>query len=318
VIVAYNIISFARSKMGCEGMRGLKVGHYSDHERGTGLSVFLFEESATGCYWICGSAPATHELAAIDPDGSVPRCHGLVLTGGSAYGLHAAAGVMRYLAEKSIGHPVPSGVVPIVPAAAIYDLAHASDHFPTPENAYAACLEAAESNIERGRIGAGTGATVGKLVPFAKCMTGGIGRAVLRQQDGLEVVAYVVVNSVGDVYEHGKVIAGARDVHGNFTNCEDFLLSGHAENELFSSPNTTLAAVFTNAALEKDEARRIAKMGAAGMARAISPAFTRFDGDIVFCMSVGNLPASELTVGAMAAEAVRRAIIDAVKDATTT
>lgn len=294
-------------------MRGLKIGHYSDQERATGLSVFLFEESAVGGYWVCGSAPATHELAALDPDGSVPRCHGLVLTGGSAYGLHAAAGAMRYLAEINVGHPVPSGVVPIVPAAAIYDLAHTADHFPTADNAYEACVAASENNVDHGRIGAGTGATVGKLVPFAKHMAGGIGRAVLRQKDGLEVIAYVVVNSVGDVYEHGKVIAGARDARGQFANTEEFLLSGQAENELFSSPNTTLAAVFTNAALAKDEARRIAKMGAAGMARAISPVFTRFDGDIVFCMSVGNIAASELTVGAMAAEAVRRAIIDAVK-----
>lgn len=127
-------------------------------------------------------------------------------------------------------------------------------------------------------------------------------------------MAYVVVNSVGDIYENGKVIAGARDARGQFANTEEFLLSGQTENELFSSPNTTLAAVFTNALLAKDEARRIAKMGAAGMARAISPVFTRFDGDIVFCMAMGSIAASELTVGAMAAEAVRRAIIDAVKD----
>lgn len=295
-------------------MHGLKIGHYSDHERGTGVSVFLFEESADGGYWICGSAPASHELAALDPDNSVQHCHGLVLTGGSAFGLHAVAGVMQYLHEKNIGHPVPSGVVPIVPAAAIYDLSYLSSSFPTPQHAYAACENASEDNIQRGRIGAGTGATVGKLVPFAKSMASGIGRAVLVQRDGLEVVAYVVVNSVGDVHDNGKMVAGARDAHGHFADCEKYLLSGEAESTMFTGSNTTLAAVFTNAALTKSECKRIAKIGASGMARAISPVFTRFDGDIVFCMSVGNVPASELTVGVMAAEAVRLAILDGVKE----
>lgn len=295
-------------------MHGLKIGHHTDQARGTGVSVFLFEDAARGGYRICGSAPATHELAALEPDNSVPECHGLVFAGGSAYGLHAAAGVMQYLKEKGIGHPVPSGVVPIVPAAAIYDLSYISDHYPTAENAYQACLQASEDNSEHGRVGAGTGATVGKLIPFAKAMASGIGRAVLNQKGGLEVVAYVVVNSVGDVHDRGKMIAGARDAHGHFADCEKFLLSGEAETNLFTNSNTTLAAVFTNASFDKAECERIAKMAAAGLARAISPVFTRFDGDIVFCISTGKVPASELTVGAMAAEAVRLAIINAVKD----
>lgn len=295
-------------------MHGLKIGHHTDRARGTGVSVFLFEDAAAGGYWICGSAPATHELAALEPDNSVPHCHGLVLAGGSAYGLHAAAGVMQYLKEKGIGHAVPSGVVPIVPAAAIYDLSYISDHYPSAENAYQACLQASEDNTERGRVGAGTGATVGKLIPFAKAMASGIGRAVLKQKGGLEVVAYVVVNSVGDVRDNGKMIAGARDAHGHFVDCEKFLLSGEAEADLFANSNTTLAAVFTNAVFDKDECKRIAKMAAAGMARAVSPVFTRFDGDIVFCMSTGKVSASELTVGAMAAEAVRQAIINAVQE----
>lgn len=292
-------------------MHGLKIGHFTDRERCTGVSVFLFESSAVGGYWICGSAPATHELAALDPDNSVPHCHGLVLTGGSAFGLHAAAGVMRFLQEKGVGHPVPGGVVPIVPAAAIYDLV---DHYPTADNAYQACAAASEEDTHHGRVGAGTGATVGKLIPFAKSMASGIGRADLRQKDGLEVIAYVVVNSVGDVHENGKMIAGARDAHGHFADCEKFLLSGEVETGLFTNSNTTLAAVFTNAEFGKDGCKRVAKMAAAGMARAISPVFTRYDGDIVFCMSTGKVAASELTVGAMAAEAVRLAILNAVKD----
>lgn len=295
-------------------MRGLKIGHYSNLEEGTGLSVFLFESSAIGGYWVCGSAPASHELAALDPDNSVPACHGLVFTGGSAYGLHAASGVMRYLHEKDIGHPVPSGVVPIVPAAAIYDLHYLRETFPSPENAYEACKKAIEDNKEHGRVGAGTGATIGKLIPYAKPMMGGLGRAVLKQSGGLEVAAYAVVNSVGDIYDNGKIIAGARDVKGNFANCEKFLLTGQPEADLFGHSNTTLAAVFTNAKFDADVVKRIAKMAVAGVARAVSPVFTRFDGDIVFCMSVGQVSASELIVGAMAAEAVRLAILDAVKE----
>ncbi len=148
-------------------MHGLKVGHFSDQAQGVGVSVFLFEHSAVGSYWLCGSSPATHQIAALDVASCVPMCHGLLLAGGSAYGLHAAAGVNRYLGERGIGHPVPTGVVPVVPAAAIYDLAYLSAVFPSAEQAYQACLSATEENSERGRIGAGSGATVGKLIPEA-------------------------------------------------------------------------------------------------------------------------------------------------------
>lgn len=295
-------------------MWGVKVGHFSNKQGGTGVSVFLFEHDAVGGYWICGSAPATHELAALDPDNSVPECHGLALTGGSAYGLHSSLGVMRFLVEKGIGHPVPSGVVPIVPASAIYDMAYMSSQFPSSGDAYQACLEAAENNTQSGQIGAGTGATVGKIVPGTNCMQGGIGRAMLKLENGLEVMAYAVVNSVGDVHDDGAIVAGACDANDMFVNSEAYLLSGQAENELFSNSNTTLVAVFTNAALEKDGAKRIAKMACAGIARAITPVFTKYDGDIAFCFSVGDYDVNELTLGTMAAEAVRLAILDAVKE----
>ena len=295
-------------------MRGLKIGHFSNHEQGTGVSVFLFEGQATGAYWICGSAPATHEIAALDAASSAPHCHALVLAGGSAYGLHAAAGAMRYLGERGIGHPVPTGVVPIVPAAAIYDMAYRDAHIPSADNTYDACVAASEENTARGRIGAGAGATVGKLIPDAHCMTGGLGRAVLTQTDGLEVIAYVVVNSVGDIRDQQTIVAGARDQQQQFADCEKFLLAGHDEIELFSATNTTLAVIVTNASLDKGAGTRIAKMASAGLARVISPVFTRFDGDIVFCMSVGDAQASELTVGVMAAEALRLAVLDAVRE----
>lgn len=295
-------------------MQGLKIGHFSDQDHGTGLSVFLFESGAVGSYWICGSAPATHELAAIDPDNSVPNCHGLMLTGGSAFGLHAAAGIMRYLHEKGIGHPVPTGVVPIVPAAGIYDLTFKAVAYPSPEDAYQACLRATSEESAYGSVGAGTGATVGKIIPKHHAMKSGLGRATLSLANGVMVTAYVVANGVGDVRDHNLIIAGACDDKGKFADTEKYLLSGKGETELFTNSNTSLAAIFTNALLDKPAAKRIAKMASGGLARAISPVFTRYDGDIVFCISLGDKVVSELTLGTLAAEAVRLATVNSVID----
>lgn len=296
-------------------MQGLKIGHTSNTEHGTGVSVFLFEQGATAGYWVCGSAPASHELAVLDPENSVPHLYGLVFSGGSAYGLFAAQGAMTYLTERGIGHPTVHGIVPIVPAAAIYDLNYKSALPPTAEEAYQACVNARENNTESGRIGAGCGATVGKIVPHKKHMSGGLGRAELTLANGIKVIAYVVVNAIGDIYgTAGNIIAGSRNDDGTFANCSQYLLSGKAEEDLFSQTNSTLAVVLTNAKFSKDELKRIGKMAIAGMARAISPAFTRYDGDILFCVSIGDKLVSELTLGSMATQAVQTAILDAVKD----
>jgi L-aminopeptidase/D-esterase-like protein len=300
-------------------MQSLKIGHYTSLERGTGLSVFLFESPAVGAYQICGSSPATRELSTLDLEANVMEINGLVLTGGSAFGLGAVDGVMQFLREKGLGKLMPhGGVVPIVPAAAIYDLAVKSpDAFPTAENAYEACLNAKENNLSAGPIGAGTGASIGKLVPGATRMSGGLGCAQLELAGGLIVRAYAVVNAVGDVRDtEGHILAGAKLANGEFGDCQAFLLGGGIEAALPPQSNTTLVAVFTNGAFSKIELKRIAKMAIAGMARAISPAFTRYDGDIVFCVSVGEHVASELTIGALAAEVVQKAIINAVSHST--
>jgi L-aminopeptidase/D-esterase-like protein len=295
-------------------MDGLKVGHFTNPKHGTGVSVFLCAQNATGAYWVCGSAPATLELLVLDPDNSVPALNAILLAGGSAYGLYAAAGVMQYLTEHKLGHPTLHGNVPIVPAAAIYDLAYREAIAPTAENAYQACLAAKSNNFECGQIGAGTGATIGKMVPGAKLMAGGLGCARLSLPSGIEVIAYVVVNCIGDVIDSsGKIVAGATHLNGEFVDCTHYLLSGQAENDLFAHSNTTLAAVFVNAPFPKSALKRIAKMASAGLARAVSPIFSPYDGDIVFCVSVGNQQiASELTVGTLAAQAVREAILAAV------
>lgn len=294
-------------------MDGLKVGHTTNTVNGTGVTVFLFEQPAVGAYFLAGSGPASHELAPLDPETSVQNLHGLVLSGGSAFGLNTASGAMRFLAEQGIGLRLPHGVVPIVPAVAIYDLAYKNALPPTAEDAYQACLSAKKNNTESGRIGAGTGATVGKIVPNAKHMTSGLGYASLSLANGLTVSAYAVVNAVGDVRNaEGKIIAGARWPNGEFADCQQFLIDGHGETILIPQTNTTLVAVFTNAKFSKSELKRLAKMAVAGMARAITPVFTCYDGDILFAISIGTVAASILTTGTLAAEVVRQAIVHAV------
>lgn len=296
-------------------MEGLKVGHFTNSEAGTGVSVFLFKKSSVGAYWVCGAAPASHELAALDPDNSVPNIHGLVFTGGSAYGLFTAKGVMTYLAEQGMEYRGSHQVVPIVPAAAIYDLNYLQGIPPTAEDAYQACLTAKENNNESGRIGAGTGATIGKIIPDAKRMSGGLGRAEIHIPNGVQVIAYAVVNTIGDVHNvQGEIIAGAKWENGNFADCEKYLLSGKAEIDLFKRENTTLVAVITNAGFSKDGMKRVGKMAGAGISRAVFPCFTQFDGDTLFCISVGDKQVSELTLGTVAAEAVRLAIVNAVEN----
>lgn len=294
-------------------MQFLKVGHTTDTDKGTGVTVFIFDKPAKGAYHLCGSSPASHELTTLALDSNVTHIDALTFLGGSAFGLSAVQGVMQWIQEKERGRPMPHGLVPLVPAVSIYDLAIKKPIPPSASDAYQACLNAVEDNYLQGSIGAGTGATIGKLVPHAKRMSGGLGFSELKLQNGLTVLAYAVVNSLGDIRDaSGKIIAGASLSNGEFANCEAYLLSGKE----FSSPgqsNTTLVAVFTNARFSKIELKRIAKVAIAGMARAIYPVFTCYDGDVLFCISLGEEQGSEEVVSTMAAEAVRQSILNAVK-----
>jgi L-aminopeptidase/D-esterase-like protein len=298
-------------------MKGLKIGHFTQAAHGTGASVFLFDTPAIGTYYQCGSSPATHELGPLELGANVTHLNGLALFGGSAFGLTAVSGVMRWLNDANQGWATPHGVVPIVPAAAIYDLVVNQALPPTADDAYAACQTATEDNTQFGRIGAGTGASVGKVIAEGQRMSGGIGRAEFTLPDGATVLVYVVVNSVGDVRDtSGKIIAGARMPNGEFGDCERWLQSGQHEKRLSLKGNTTLAAIFTDAKFSKAELQRIAKMAVAGMARAISPAFTRYDGDIIFCVSLGERTATEVVIGAVATGLIQQAIINAVQGST--
>lgn len=295
-------------------MQSLKIGHFTHTDHGTGVSVFLFDHPVPAAYTLCGAAPASHELHALELAANVPYIDGLLFTGGSAWGLSAVAGVMRWFQEQGRGYRTAAGRVPIVPTVGLYDLAIKTAHPPTAEQAYQACCDAQEAHPAMGQIGAGTGASVGKLVPHAACMNGGIGWAQQTLVTGVSVVAYAAVNSVGDVRDQdGTILAGARLTTGEFANCEHYVMSGQYAERAQQGTNTTLVAVFTNAIFNKPELKRIANVALSGMPRAIFPVFTRYDGDIIFCASLGEYLADEMTVAVIAAEVVRQAIVNAVK-----
>ncbi|MDX1901033.1 MAG: P1 family peptidase [Gammaproteobacteria bacterium] len=292
-------------------MLNIRVGHYTCLDKKTGISVFLFESEAIAVYHLCGAAPASRELHVLEPTATVPGIHGLCFAGGSAFGLNATAGVMNFLKEQGKGFQTPHTTIPIVPAAAIYDCA-ISQAPPTAEDAYQACRAAIPENPMRGAIGAGRSATVGKMVAGTEPSPGGFGWHTVTLPHGIIVTAYAVVNCLGDVRnQQGDIIAGARSKDQTFTDTEKFLLHNPYANTA-SALNTTLVAVMTNARFSKAELSRIARVASTGMARAISPVFTRYDGDLIFCVTTNEVPAHENNVSVAAAEAVRLAIIDAV------
>jgi len=278
---------------------GVRVGHWTDENNLTGCTVILPPDGTTGSVVVPGGAPATRETDAIAPGRRVDEVNAVLLTGGSAFGLGAANGVMRYLEERGVGHPTPAGVVPIVPTAAIFDLVVGNPAArPGPDQAYAACEAASGTETREGNIGAGMGATVGKGAGFENASKGGVGSASRRDGD-LIVGALAVVNAVGDVVDDdGTVIAGAR-----------------AEPLAFPpipGTNTTIACIVTNAVMTKEECHRAAEMATAGLARAVRPVHTMFDGDVIFLLATRAVPSFVEIVGRLAADvladAVRRGV----------
>ncbi len=290
----------------------LLIGHVDCPER-TGLTVFLLKERAICSYTVCGSAPGTRQVVSLDLSNSLQEIDGLLFTGGSAYGLGATNGILQWCAEKNRGLNTPAGPVPIIPSACIFDLKSDNLVFPTPEDAYSAC-QSASHKYKRGRVGAGCGAAVGKGLENGHPMTGGFGWSHL-QSGPVQVMAFCVVNAYGDIFQEGDLVAGAKDEQGNFLNISKHIHEGSKRLlHLGDQNNTTLVAVFTNAFLSQKELCIISKMGTAGIARAIYPAFTPWDGDIVFSISLGKVASDTMTVGNLAAEAIRLAIIDGVRE----
>lgn len=288
---------------------GMIVGHYTDHEGITGCSVLLCPDGATAGVCVNGGAPGTRETDLLNSENTVDKVHGVVLTGGSAFGLAAADGVMTYLKERGVGFDTGWAKVPIVPAAVLFDLSTGSpDAYPDKEAGYHACKRA-QINVKQGRVGAGRGATVGKASGMECSMPGGFGTASLTLAGGVVVGACVAVNAVGDIREDGEIIAGA-NIAGKFIDTVDQMFGG--KNEAKSGQNTTIGIVATNAKLTKSQMNRIAKIAHNGIARSIYPAHTMMDGDTIFALSMGDMEYDLSSLCEAAAEAMRRAIINAV------
>ena len=291
-------------------IEGIKVGHATDATARTGCTVILCPAGATAGVDVRGAAPGTRETDALRPGRLVQKAHAVLLTGGSAFGLDAAGGVVEYLEEQNVGFPAGPVRVPIVPAAVIFDLGVGDAKVrPDREMGYQACLNATDEPVAMGTVGAGTGATVGK-VPGVTPSPGGVGSACVRLDSGLIVAAIAVVNALGNIVHPttGEILAGGK-VNGNFVDITERLL--HAN--IVQGTNTTIGVVATNATLTPTEANRVAEMAHDGMARAIRPSHTMSDGDTLFALASGSHTGSSVnTVGILAAEVVAEAIVNAV------
>jgi L-aminopeptidase/D-esterase-like protein len=295
---------------------GIKVGHFTDSRRPTGCTVVLCEKGAVTGVDVRGSGPGTRETDLLDPINHVEHAHAILLSGGSAFGLDAAGGVMRYLEERGVGYLTPFARVPIVPAAILFDLRLGDSRIrPDAESGYGACLAAQNGPVAEGSVGAGTGATIGKLQPGLP-MKGGIGTASLRVGKEVVVAALVAVNCVGNVIDPktGQTIAGSRSPKGQgFVDVMDWSRGSIPSD----STNTTIGVIATNVPFNKAHLKKIAQMGHDGMARTINPVHTPWDGDTLFAMSTGESQTmiDVGRIGSLAAEAVSQAILRAVRRA---
>jgi L-aminopeptidase/D-esterase-like protein len=313
------------AEKGLTQVTGLKVGHQTLTERPTGCTVVLVDgPGAVGGVSQRGAAPGTRETDLLDPVNMVDRVNAIVLTGGSAYGLDAAQGVVRYLEERKVGFPIAGTVVPIVPAAVLMDLGFggSSTIRPTADCGYRAATTASDGPVAEGNVGAGAGATIGKLGGRERAMKGGLGSASISLPNGLVVGAIVAVNAVGDVIDPttGMVVAGVRTDDGKGLADARVLLRSPLPARGAPQPggNTTIAIVATNARLTKAEVSRVALMADDGLARAVSPSHTTGDGDTVFSLATSTWQgqADVTTIGALAADALSEAIVRAAVHAT--
>ncbi len=308
---------------------GILIGQVSDYEALTGCTVILCKEGAVGGIDQRGGAPGTRETDLLRPMHLVEKVHAILLSGGSAFGLDAASGVMRYLEEQKCGVDTGFAKVPIVPAAILYDLGIGSPSVrPNADMGYQACLQATSDDPKNGNFGAGTGATVGKILGMTQAMKSGIGTAAMEITGGIYVGAIIAVNAFGDIYDphSDSILAGTRSMKKGpvsigssdyFANTQELMRSmiGKTVLQIAAKQNTVIGAVVTNAALTKEEANKVAQMGQDGLARVIRPAHTMLDGDTLFALSTGKKRCDVNTIGAFAADMVAEAILNAVKNA---
>ncbi len=312
----------AQIHQGLTAVEGIKVGHHTLTARPTGCTVILVEAGAVAGVDVRGGAPATRETDLLDPSKSIQEIHAVVLSGGSAFGLDSAGGVMRYLSERDIGVDMRVARVPIVPGAAIYDLPVGDDPTirPTAECGYQAATVATTGPVAEGNVGVGAGATIGKTRGAGRAMKGGVGSASVTLPGGLIVAALVAVNAVGDVVDPatGQVVAGVRTEDGQRLADARVLLRSGGGRPGRGRENTTLGVVATNARLTQAQATAVAQMAHDGFARAIAPSHTPSDGDTIFALATGALSESPRlgAIGPLAADVMGEAIVRAARAAT--
>lgn len=303
----------------CE-IPGIKVGHEQDFEALTGCTVIICEEGATAGVDVRGGAPGTRETDLLNPINLVDKMHAVVLSGGSAFGLDASTGVMQYLEERDIGYDVGVTKVPIVGSAVLFDLAIGDYKVrPNKEMGYRACVNSSNFEDKQGSIGAGTGATVGKVLGMEYAMKGGLGSYCIKVGE-LMVGAMVAVNCFGDVVDPdtGQILAGALNIDKkSFADSEEFLLSQYDNNKNAFSGNTTIGVVASNAILTKAQANKVASMAHNGYARTMRPAHTMYDGDTIFALSTGKISADVNVVGFLGARVMAQAVVNAIKNTQT-
>lgn len=296
---------------------GIRVGHYTDLEGITGCTVVLCGTGAVAGVAVRGAAPGTRETDLLRPTHLVQQAHAVLLAGGSAFGLDAAGGVMRYLEEQGIGHRTSGGLVPIVPAAILYDLAIGNPKArPDAAAGYAACRAASAGPPAEGSVGAGTGATVGKVLGMQSAMKGGLGTASVTLLGDIIVGAIVAVNAYGDVVEPatGRIVAGAHDRQaGAFLDSAAQLRAGHWRSRP-DGTNTVIGVIATNASLDKEQANRMADIAHDGLALAIRPAHTMVDGDVTFVLALADGSAGR-PVGPLELSAIASAAVQALAEA---
>ena len=296
---------------------GVEVGHFTDARRPTGCTVIITRDGAVAGVDVRGAAPGTRETDLLQPSNLVDKVHAILLSGGSAWGLDAASGVMRWLEENNIGLAVGFGLVPIVPAAVLFDLPVGDPSIrPDAQAGFAACVAATRQAPAQGNVGAGAGALVGKLFGLPGAMRGGIGTAAVTV-DGITVGALIACNAAGDVIDPttGQPLAGARTPDGmNLLNSRDALLSGVAPQTLLAGTNTTIGVIATDALLTKVQAHRLAQVAHDGLARSINPVHTMLDGDTLFALGTGQAgrSAGMLLLSTLAAEVTARAVVRAI------
>ena len=307
---------------------GLEVGHYTDRANATGCTAILCRQGAVAGVDVRGGSPGTRETDLLQPMRRVDRVHAILLSGGSAFGLDAAAGVVRYLEEQGIGLPVGPALVPIVSAAILFDLGLTTAAVrPDAAAGYTAAVAAGPQPVAEGSVGAGTGATVGKVLGLSRAVKAGIGSATITLPGGITVAALVAVNAYGDIVDHstGQIIAGPRRESGpGFISAMDWLTGKtpldfpHPEADDSPLTNTTIGAVATDAGLTKEEANFLARVSHDGLALTIRPCHTLRDGDTLFALSTGNdtAPVDLTGLGAAAVEVTAQAVLRAAATAT--